>query len=267
MESLGFLVGGFSLIFCMLGTPAAAREPTPAAIREHVSIAAASNLIYALDELNAAFTAIEPAVELTVSSGASGSLVTQISHGASYDVFLSADVEYPQALIAKGFAESRSLVIFAAGELVLWTTHPAVALDSMAAAISNPSVRKIAVANMDSAPYGRAAREALKQLGLFSQAEPKLVIGENITQAAQFVETGNAELGLVALSLVLSPRLKNRGHWIAVPPDTYPRLDHAAVLTSRAKNNPAASRYLAFLSSDRAREILRRFGYQVPERR
>jgi molybdate transport system substrate-binding protein len=251
----------WSLFFSALAVPAAAgtTDAAPA-----VSIAAASNLIYALDELNAAFRQAAPEIHATVVTGASGTLVAQIKQGAPYDIFLSADMELPQALIAQGYAAKDSLTRFATGQLVLWTTRPTVELRSLAETVKSTSIHKLSIANMDSAPYGRAARQALERSGVWTDAKPKLVIGENITQTAQFVETGNADVGFVALSLVLSPKLKQRGHWILVPQRLYDPLDQGAVLTLRGAHNPAAVRFLAFLKTETARRVLERFGYIVP---
>ncbi|ACB74995.1 molybdenum ABC transporter, periplasmic molybdate-binding protein [Opitutus terrae PB90-1] len=254
----------FRLLFAGAGLAWVAGS-APAAEHPRVAVAAAANLVYALDELHRAFRAAEPDIELTVSTGASGSLVAQITHGAPYDVFLSADLEYPRALLAAGHAKPDSLIVFAQGRLVVWTLNPALALDSFATLDWN-AVKKIAIANTDSAPYGRAARSALERAGLWSQLSPKLVYGENVSQTAQFVETGSADLGFVALSLVLSPRLKERGRWLAVPPDLYSPLAQGAVLTRRGAANPAAARYLQFLQSEPAQAVLSRFGYEVPRR-
>ncbi|MCX6953452.1 MAG: molybdate ABC transporter substrate-binding protein [Verrucomicrobia bacterium] len=229
-----------------------------------VSVAAAANLVYALDAINAEFRKTAPDVALTSASGASGSLVAQIKNGAPYDVFLSADLDYPRALVAAGQAEAPTLTVFATGRLVLWSVKPGLAVNDIAAVVKNPAVHKLAIANPDTAPYGRAAREALDKLGLTAAAQPKLVVGENITQTAQFVETGNADAGFVALSLVLSPKLARRGTWFEVPAALHAPLDHGAVLTRRGAANPAARRYLEFLRSAPARKILREFGYAVP---
>jgi molybdate transport system substrate-binding protein len=229
-----------------------------------VAVAAAANLVYALDALNAAFRQLEPDTTVTVTLGASGSLVAQVRHGAPYDVFLSADLDYPQALIDAGQAEARHLVPFATGKLVLWTMRPDLPLGDVAAAVRHPAVRKLAFANPDTAPYGRAARELLLRLGVWADVQPKLVTGENITQTAQFVETGHADLGFVALSLVLSPKLKDQGRWVEIPADAAVPLTQGAVLTRRGADNPAARRYLDFLVSPAARKILEGFGYGVP---
>lgn len=229
-----------------------------------LAVAAAANLVYALDEINEAFARAEPGIALTVSTGASGSLVAQISNGAPFDVFLSADLDYPAALVKAGQADAASLVVFATGRLVLWTLKPDLTLTPISEAVHDPALRRLAIAHAETAPYGRAARQALEKLGLWNEARGRLVIGENITQTAQFVETGNAEAGFVAMSLVLSPRLRDRGRWIEVPADHYAPLDQGAVITRRGAANPAAARYLAFLRGPEARKILERFGYGVP---
>jgi molybdate transport system substrate-binding protein len=239
--------------------------PCCAIAAEKLAIAAAANLIYALEPLHEEFKRANSDLAIALNTGASGNLVAQIQNGAPFDVFLSADVEYPQHLVKRGAAEEKSFCVFARGRLVLWTTQPGVGVSSIKDVMQNPSVVRVAVANRQTAPYGRAAEEALKKLGLWEIAAPKLVTGENITQTAQFVETGNAGAGFVSLSLVVSPRLKDRGKWLLVPDELHSPLDHAGVITKRGATNPAAARYFAFLRSPAAREIFERFGYTVPK--
>lgn len=231
---------------------------------EKLFIAGAANLVYALDALNTEFKNTERDVVVTTATGASGNLVAQIKNGAPYDLFLSADLDYPEALIKTGDADAKSLTLFAIGRLVLWTTNPDLDLTDIAAAIRKPIVRKLAIANIDTAPYGRATQQALEKLGVWDAAQPKLVVGENISQTTQFIETGNADAGFVALSVVLSPALKNKGHWIEVPAKLHPPLAQGAVLTKRGAANPAAQRYLKFLIGEHAQKILREFGYGSP---
>jgi molybdate transport system substrate-binding protein len=226
-------------------------------------IAAAANFVYVLDPLNAQFKKLEPETEVTVVTGSSGNLVAQITNGAPYDLFLSADMEFPEALIKSGYGEKASLTRFAVGRLVLWTTKPGLQLSSVADSVRSPAVQKLAIANVETAPYGRAAKEALVKLGAWTAVAPKIVTGENISQTAQFVETGNADAGFVAMSLVLSPKLKNKGSWIEVPPELYAPLNHGAVITKHGRDNAAAKRYLLFLHSAEAREIFARFGYDA----
>lgn len=231
---------------------------------DSVSIAAAANLVYALDALDGEFARANPGVALKTTVGASGSLVAQISNGAPFDVFLSADLDFPKKLIKSGHAEPESFRTFAIGRLVLWTTKPGIEIPSIESVVRNPAISRIAIANPETAPYGTAAEQALEKLGLLAEARPKLVRGETISQTAQFVETGNADAGFVALSLVLSPKLKDRGRWLEVPAALYGSLEQGAVLTSEGKNNPAARRYLEFLGSPEARAVLKRFGYGLP---
>ncbi len=229
-----------------------------------VSIAAAANFIYAVDALNAAFRQSHPNTRVISTSGASGSLFAQIRNGAPFDVFLSADTDFPARLVQAGLGDSSSLRVFATGRLAVWTSRRALDLNDVAAVVRDPSVRKIAIAQPQTAPYGHAANETLENLGVAAIARSKLVVGESVTQAAQFIETGNADLGFVALSLVLSPRLANQGRWVEVPPALYARvpLAHAVVLTRRGADNPAARQYLDFLGRDAAKKILSDFGYR-----
>jgi molybdate transport system substrate-binding protein len=231
---------------------------------EGVSVAAAANLVYVLEPLNAAFLKQNPNVQVTAEIGASGSLVAQIKNGAPYDVFLSADLDYPRKLVQAGGGDKASLVVFARGQLVLWTTRQGISLASVDSVVRNPAVQKLAIANPETAPYGRAATEVLSRLGLSGVAKPKLVFGENITQTAQFVSSGNADAGFVALSLVLSPKLKEKGRWLEVHGGLYPPLEQGAVLTERGSANPAARQYLRFLLGPEARKILSDFGYGLP---
>jgi molybdate transport system substrate-binding protein len=269
--SLRFLFTGFFLATAAIATtheiPVVAQPPGDATAHteSHLAIAAAANLVYVMEDLNAAFQSQQPGVVLTVTMGASGNLVAQIRHGAPFDVFLSADLEHPKSLVERGEADAKSLRTFAIGRLVLWTTKPSIELESFASTMKNPTVRRIALANTETAPYGVAAKQALERSGVAEEVRGKLVFGENITQTAQFVETGNADVGLVALSLVLSPSLKNRGRWIPVPEELYTPIEQGAVLTRRGASNPAAVQYLEFLQSNEAREIMKRFGYPIPK--
>ncbi len=245
-------------------TPAHAAKPTSTAKGPSLSIAAAANLIYALDALNAEFKQSAPEVTLTCTTGASGNLVAQITNGAPYDIFLSADLDYPQALIKAGHADAKTFTTFAIGRLVLWSTKPGIEVTDIVATIKSSAVQKLAVANPVTAPYGRAALQVIDRLGLDSTAKPKIVTGENITQTAQFVETGHADAGFVALSLVLSPKLKDKGRWIEISAALHTPLDQGVVITHRGAANPTAARYLAFLKSEPARKIFERYGYGLP---
>lgn len=231
-----------------------------------VSVAAAANLVYALEALNAEFRKTAPDIAVTSTSGASGSLFAQLKNGAPFDVFLSADIDYPKQVVAARLGDAATLRTFATGRLVLWTTRGDLDVANLDSAVRDPRVKKIALAQPKTAPYGRAAQTALEKIGAWPAVQPKIVFGESITQTAQFVETGNADAGFVALSILKSPRLANKGRWAEVPPALYASvpLDHAVVLTMRGARNPAAKRYLEFLRSEPAKKILRDYGYNVP---
>jgi molybdate transport system substrate-binding protein len=230
-----------------------------------LSIAAASDLVFCLEELNKTFHQAHPEIVLKSITGASGNLFAQISYGAPFDVFLSADMRYPLELIKAGLASRESLTLYAIGHLVVWTTSDAVDISSGVRSLASPGVRAIAIANPEHAPYGRAAKAALASFHLWDAVQDKLVFGENIAQAAHFVETGNADAGIVALSIVLAPGLSSKGRWIAIPEHVHPPLEQGAVVTRHGASNPAAQVYLDFLRSAEARGIFDRFGFRLPQ--
>ncbi len=239
---------------------------TPAAhAADSVSIAAAADLVYCLDDLDAAFKQAHPDADLRVSTGSSGNFTTQIKNGAPFEVFLSADMSYPRDLVKGGLADEKTLTQYAVGRLVFWTSKPAtIDVTKGLDILSNPDlVKKLAVANPDHAPYGRAAKEALQHEKLWDVVQGRIVLGENIAQTAQFVETGNADAGLVALSLVVSGKLAKVGKWQEVPVDFYGKLEQGAVLTTAGTKNPLARAYVEFLRSPEARKIFDRFGFRL----
>jgi molybdate transport system substrate-binding protein len=242
----------------------ALQAASPSRAGQAVSVAAAANLSFALEALDAEFKSEHPDVAVTSATGASGDLVAQIEHGAPYDVFLSADLHFAQKLANDGAADPKSLSVFAVGALVLWTTRDAVSIIDVTSLVWDPAVKRLAIANMTSAPFGRAAKQALVKLRDWDEAQPKLVVGESISQTTQFVETGNADAGFVALSVVLSPRLKGKGRYIEVPPNLYDPLEQGAVVTTHGAGNASARLYIAFLGGAQAREILGDFGYRIP---
>jgi molybdate transport system substrate-binding protein len=254
-----FFVGILCAIIALLALQS---DATPAS--EPVSIAAASDLAFCLDALNAAFKRTHPGATLKVSTGSSGNFFAQIKNGAPYDLFLAADMSYPRELTRSGCAEESSLFQYAVGRIVLWTVKTNLALTNGLLVLRDPAIRRIAIANPEHAPYGRAARAALEHFKLWETVQTRLVLGENISQAAQFVQTGNADVGIIALSLVASPRLANVGHYFEIPPDTYPPLEQGAVLTRRGSGNTAAREYLKFLQTPAARSIFKEYGFRLP---
>jgi molybdate transport system substrate-binding protein len=237
--------------------------PTRSADRE-IRVAAAADLKFALDDLAAEFKK-QSGVAIAPSYGSSGNFFMQLRNGAPFDVFLSADVEYPRQLEQAGLAEPGSSQQFATGRIVLWMRQDApIDLARLGwKALFDATVEKISIASPAHAPYGRAAIAALRQAGIYEQLRGKLVYGENISQAAQFVQSGNAQAGIVALSVALSPAMKDGKRW-DIPTDMYPRIDQAAVVLSGARDKQAARSFVSFLKTDTARQVLQRYGFDTP---
>lgn len=235
--------------------------PNPAELK----IAAAADLKFALDEVVAAFRTAEPDVAVKVTFGASGNLCAQIENGAPFDVFLSADVVYPRRLIQEGMAREDSLFPYAIGHLVLWVPSSSpIDLAAGAAAVLDPAARKVAIANPEHAPYGRAAVAALKSLGVYEAVAPRLVRGENVAQTAQFVETGAADIGVIALSLALAPPMKTKGRYWEIPTSAHPPLEQAGVVIAATQHPREAAAFREFMRSAKARAILARYGFVLP---
>jgi molybdate transport system substrate-binding protein len=234
---------------------------------ETLLIAAAADLKFALDDMLVEFRKAHPAHDAKPTYGSSGTLFAQIDNGAPFDLFLSADVKFPRQLIERGKAEKDSLFLYAIGHLVLWVPKES-KLDVAqlgAKALFDPSVRKVAIANPEVAPYGAAAVAALKSLGVHDAIRSKLVLGENVAQAAQFVQSGAADAGVISLSLALAPKMRDAGRRWEVPADSFPKLEQAGVITARATNRAGAAQLRDFLSAPAGREILKRYGFVLPE--
>lgn len=233
----------------------------PPAAAQSLAVAAASDLQGVLPGLARDFErASGYGIQLTF--GSSGNFVSQIRNGAPFDVLLSADVEYPQALIAGGKADPSSLREYARGRLVVWSRRGAgMDLRRGLEITTDAAVRRIAIANPAHAPYGRAAVAALTAAGLYDRVRHKLVLGENVSQAAQFAQSGNAQVGLLALSIALTPVLKEAGEYVLVPDSSHPPIRQAAVVVSASQRKTQAQAFIAFLESDAAEGALRAFGF------
>jgi molybdate transport system substrate-binding protein len=235
------------------------------ATAQEITVAAAADMSAALPELVSAYTK-KTGQSVRLSFGASGNLSNQIRNGAPFDIFFSADEQFPQQLINEGLAEKDTLYRYAVGRLVLWVSNDS-PLDLAKVGIKgllDPSVKKISIANPATAPYGRAAEATLRHFEIYDQVSGRLVVGENISQAAQFVESGNAQAGLLALSHALAPAMKDKGRYWAVPLDAYPTLNQAAVVISKSKQQDAARKFLEFLRSPEATTILVSYGFSLP---
>ena len=238
---------------------------TTFAAAQEITVAAAADMSAALPELVAAYSK-NSGQTVKLSFGASGNLTNQIRNGAPFDIFFSADEQYPQQLIGEGLATKETLYRYAVGRLVLWVPNDSpLDLSKLGIkALLEPSVKKIAIGNPATAPYGRAAEAALKHFGIYDQVSSRFVVGENISQAAQFVESGNAQAGLIALSHALAPAMKDKGRYWTIPLDSYPTLNQAAVILSKSKQPDAARKFLEFLHGSEATSLLSRYGFSLP---
>jgi molybdate transport system substrate-binding protein len=236
------------------------------AAAQEITVAAAADLSSALGELASDYQK-RTGIKARLSFGASGNLTQQIKNGAPFDIFFSADEDYPRQLVEARLAESDSLYRYAVGKLVLWVPASS-SLDIEKRGMNvllDPAVKKIAIANPQHAPYGRAAVAALRHYQLYDRIADRLVLGENVSQAAQFVESGNAQAGLVALSHALAPAMRGKGRYWEVPTDAYPQLDQAAVILSRSQLKQEAAAFLHYLKSPSAQAVLRRNGFSLTE--
>jgi molybdate transport system substrate-binding protein len=236
-----------------------------AAAQRPPTIAAAANLNFALTEIAGAFARAH-GMRVDVVFGASGTLTRQIRDGAPFELFLAADEEFPQQLAAAGMTRDAG-VVYALGRLALFapTGSPLTVdphLEGLARLARSGGVGRFAIANPDVAPYGRAAEAVLRRRGLWERIRPQLVLGDTISQAAQFATTGNAVGGLVAYSLVLAPDFADRGAYAVIPESDHPPLRQRMVVLERA--SPAAARFYDFIQGETARAILRKHGYGVP---
>jgi molybdate transport system substrate-binding protein len=235
-----------------------------AAQAQAIRVAAAADLKFALDELDAEYEK-QTGKTIDVSYGSSGNFFAQIQNGAPFDLLLSADIEYPRKLEAVGLAEPGTLYEYAVGRIVIWM--PADARADLAKlgwkALLEPGVERIAIANPEHAPYGRAAVAALRNAGVYEQVRRRLVYGENIAQAAQFVASGSAQAGILALSLAVSPPMRAGKRW-EIPADMHPPIEQGAIVLKSSKDKEGARAFLAFLKSDAGRKILESYGFVLP---
>jgi molybdate transport system substrate-binding protein len=243
----------FPILFLSILSAASAYAQT-------LRIAAASDLQFVFLDLAAQYEK-QSGVKLAITYGSSGNCFAQIQNGAPFDLFFSADYDFPTKLVEAGLADKDSLTIYALGSLVLWLP-PDSPLDPAAGlqVLLDPRIQKIAIANPEHAPYGLAAVIALQRVNLYDQLKPKLVLGENISQAAQFVQSGGAQAGLIARSIAGSPAMKNGKRW-ALPPDRFPPFQQAAVVIKSSPNKQAAKAFLAFLRTPPARATFERYGF------
>lgn len=227
-------------------------------------VAAAADLKFVMDALSKDFE-VRTGTKVDVTTGSSGNFFAQIQVGAPFDLFLSADMDYPKKLEASGLAEPGTLFEYARGGVVIWmpANSPVDVAKGNWNTLLDAHVQKIAIANPSLAPYGRAAVAALQKAGIYEQVKTKLVYGENISQAAQFVQSGNAQAGIIARSLALSPGMRDGKAW-EIPADVHPPIEQGAVVLKSAKNKTGALAFLNFVKSAVGQAILEKYGFAIP---
>jgi len=263
MTATGFVrlaVGAMAAL--ALGAPVAARQA--GGDRVIVRVAAAADLQYALDEVAARLARRQPPLRIEAIYGSSGAMHAQLRQRAPYDVYLSADVGYPRDLVANGVGLARDLFTYATGRLVVWVpvrSTLAIERDDIRAL---DRAARIAIANPRHAPYGQAAEAALRRAGIWEVVKGRLVLGENVAQAAQFLQSGAADAAIIAKSLAVAPALRGAGRFRDVPADMHPPLVQGGLILPWARSRAAAEQLRDFLLGTEGRELLGTFGFEPP---
>lgn len=229
---------------------------------EKITIAAAADLKFALADILTEFRTLHPGDEVEAVYGSSGKFHTQIQQGAPYDLYFSADIDYPRSLARDGLAAS-DVRPYARGRIVLWSSTLDVGQWTLAD-LANAKITRIAIANPKHAPYGKRAEEALRASGIWSAVEPRLVFGESVAHTAQFVESGSAQVGIIALSLALSPSLAARGRYAMIPENLHKPLEQGFIITRHGAGRPLARQMADYMASKTARAIMIRYGFLLP---
>ena len=256
-----FVAGCVALVACV-GSHLALPQSTFA---EEIAIAAASDLNFAIKEVIAEY---EKATgnHVKLSLGSSGNFYAQIQNGAPFDLYFSADIGYPKKLEEGGLIVPGSLYRYAVGRIVLWTNHTSHRdVSKGLEVLRDPAIRKIAIANPKHAPYGRAAVAAMQHFKVYDDAKDRLVFGENISQAAQFIESGACDVGIIALSLALAPTMKAAGTYWDIPSEAHPPLEQGAAILKSSKQQKTAQQFIEFMQGTRGQEIMRRYGFTLPK--
>jgi len=232
-------------------------------IAQEITVAAAADLQFAMQDVAARFQK-ETGKTVKLTYGSSGNFFQQIQNGAPFDVFFSANLDYAKKLDAAGLTEPGSYYPYAKGKIVIWVRNDSkLDLSPGMQALLDPSIKKIAVANPEHAPYGQAAVAAMQNDKIYEKVKDKFVLGENISQTASFVVSGGADVGIVALALALSPNMKDKGRYVEVPAGEYPPIEQACVILASSKNKETARQFLAFIKTPAIGDLLRSYGFDV----
>jgi molybdate transport system substrate-binding protein len=231
---------------------------------QEITVAAAADLQFVMQDVAARFQK-ETGKSVKLISGSSGNFFQQIQNGAPFDMFFSANLDFPRKLEAAGLTEPGTLYQYATGQIVLWVPNDSkLDLSSGLQALLNPAVKKIAIANPQHAPYGQAAVAAMKKQNIYDKVADKFVLGENISQTASFVVSGAADVGVVALSLAMSPTMKDKGRYVEIPVADYPPIEQACVILKSSQQKDAAKALLNLIKTPAVAELFRAYGFEVP---
>ena len=232
---------------------------------QDLTVAAASDLQSAMDDITARFQK-ETGKTVKVIYGSSGNFLQQIQNGAPFDMFFSANQDYPKKLEADGLTEADSFYKYATGKIVVWVPNDSkLDISSGLPSLTNSAVKKVAIANPAHAPYGKAAVAAMKSEDVYEKLAGRLVMGENISQTASFAQTGSVDVGIIALSLALSPNLKDKGRYAEIPTKDYPPIEQACVILKSSQHKDTAKAFLSFIKSSGVAELFRAYGFSVPQ--
>ncbi len=230
---------------------------------QEITVAAAADLQFAMQDIATRFQK-ETGKTIKVIYGSSGNFFQQIQNGAPFDVFFSANLDYPKKLEAAGLIEKDTYYQYASGKIVLWVLNESkLDLNLGLKTLLDPAAKKIAIANPQHAPYGQAAVAAMQKENIYDKVSDKLVLGENISQTASFVVSGSADVGIIALSLALSPNMKDHGRYVEIPAADYPPIQQACVVMKSSKNKDVARQFLAFLRTPAISDLLKGYGFDV----
>jgi molybdate transport system substrate-binding protein len=232
---------------------------------QEITVAAAADLQFVMQDVGARFQS-ETGKSVKLIYGSSGNFAQQLQNGAPFDMFFSANRDYPKQLEAAGLTEHGSFYQYAIGKIVVWVPNDSkLDVGSGLKALLDPTIKKIAIANPEHAPYGKAAVAAMQKENVYDQVKDKFVLGENISQTASFVVSGSADVGIVALSLALSPNMKDKGRYSEVPADDYPPIEQACVIIRSSKNKTIAEQFQKFIQSSTIRAIFQKYGFDIPK--
>lgn len=231
---------------------------------QSITVAAAADLQFAMPEIAAGFQK-QTGKQVKVIYGSSGNFFQQIQNDAPFDLFFSANLDYPKQLESSGLIAPGSYYQYAKGKIVLWVANDSkININSGLKSLLDPAVKKIAVANPQHAPYGQAAISAMQSEGVYDKVKVKIVTGENIAQTASYVASGAANAGIIALSLALSPNMKDKGRYVEIPSAEYPAINQACIILNSSKEKETANQFLSYIKTAPVAATLQRYGFAVP---